>query len=46
MQQTGSLMPGLQERKNKVHDDEGGVMERSVGDGEKVGKVEGDGGRR
>ena len=46
MQQTGSLVPGVQERQNKEHDDEGGVTERSGGDGEEVGETEGGGGRQ
>ena len=38
------LVPGVQERKNKVRDDEGGVTERSGGDGEAVREAEGGGG--
>ena len=38
-------MPGVCERKNKMHDDEGGVTEGSDGDREEVGETEG-GGRR
>ena len=45
MQRTRLLMPGVQEHKNKVRDDEGGVTERSGGDGEEVRETEGGGGR-
>ena len=46
MQRTRLVMPGVQECKNKVCDDEGGVTERSGGDREEVGEMEGGGGRR
>ena len=37
----GSLVPGVREHKNKMHNDKGGARERKVGDGEKVGEVKG-----
>ena len=46
MQRTRSLVPGVQEHEDKMHDDEGGVTERSGGDGEEVRETEGGGGRR
>ena len=46
MQRTGSLVPGVQKRQDQVCDDEGGVTERSDGDGEEVGETEGGGGRQ